>query len=168
MIVVADTSPLNYLVLLGHIEILAKIYAEVLVPQTVLDELQDSEAPAEVRAWALDSPAWLQISTLLFRRDPLMDRLDRGEQDAILLAESLKAERLIIDDLEGRREAAKRGLPVIGTLGILAEAARRNLLDLPQALAALQATNFHAAPHLMALLLENNAKRRKSLPPMGD
>ena len=57
-----------------------------------------------------------------------------GEQDAILLAESLKAERVIIDDLEGRREAAKRGLPVIGTLGILAEAARRNLLDLPQAL----------------------------------
>jgi hypothetical protein len=43
-----------------------------------------------------------------------MDRLDRGEQDAILLAESLKAERLIIDDLEGRREAAHRGLPVIG------------------------------------------------------
>jgi len=143
MIVVADTSPLNYLVLLGHIEILAKIYAEVLVPQTVLDELQDSEAPAEVRAWALAPPSWLQI---IFRRDPLMERLDRGEQDAILLAESFKAERLIIDDLEGRREAAKRGLPVIGTLGILAEAARRNLLDLPQTLAALQATNFHAAP----------------------
>jgi predicted nucleic acid-binding protein len=76
-------------------------------------------------------PAWLQISTLIFRRDPLMERLDRGEQDAILLAESFKAERLIIDDLEGRREAAKRGLPVIGTLGILAQAARRNLLDLP-------------------------------------
>src|SRR5580658_8798674 len=53
MIVVADTSPLNYLVLLGHIDILAKIYAEVLVPQTVLDELQDSDAPAGVRAWAV-------------------------------------------------------------------------------------------------------------------
>jgi hypothetical protein len=47
------------------------------------------------------------------------------EQDAILLAESVKAERLIIDDLEGRREAVHRGLPVIGTLGLLAEAARR-------------------------------------------
>jgi predicted nucleic acid-binding protein len=51
MIVVADTSPLNYLVLLGNIEILAKIYGEVVVPQTVLDELQDNDAPAEVRAW---------------------------------------------------------------------------------------------------------------------
>jgi predicted nucleic acid-binding protein len=96
MIVVADTSPLNYLVLLGHIEILAKIYGEVVVPQTVLDELQDNDAPAEVRAWFSARPAWLQVSTLIFRRDPLMDRLDRGEQDAILLAESFKAERLII------------------------------------------------------------------------
>jgi predicted nucleic acid-binding protein len=87
MIVVADTSPLNYLVLLGHIDILAKIYAEVLVPQTVLDELQDSDAPAEVRAWAGAPPRWLKISTLIFRLDPLLERLDRGEQDAILLAE---------------------------------------------------------------------------------
>jgi predicted nucleic acid-binding protein len=161
MIVVADTSPLNYLVLLGHIDILAKIYAEVLLPQTVLDELQDSDAPAEVRAWVSAPPVWLQISTLIFRLDPLLDRLDRGEQDAILLAESLRAERLIINDLEGRREAVNRGLPVIGTLGILAEAARRSLLDLPQALAALQATNFHVAPDLIELLLANNAKRPK-------
>jgi predicted nucleic acid-binding protein len=114
MIVVADTSPLSYLVLLGHIDILANIYAEVLVPQTVLDELQDSDAPAEVRAWAAAPPRWLQISTLKFRLDPLLERLDRGEQDAILLAESFKAERLIIDDLEGRREAANRGLSVLG------------------------------------------------------
>ncbi len=161
MIVVADTSPLNYLVLLGHIDILAKIYAEVLVPRSVLDELHDSDAPAEVRAWVSAPPVWLQISTLIFRLDPLLDRLDQGEQDAILLAESVKAERLIIDDLEGRREAANRGLPVIGTLGILAEAARRNLLDLPQALVALQATNFHVAPELIKLLLANDAKRRK-------
>ena len=71
------------------------------MPQSVLDELQDSEAPAEVRAWFSVPPAWLQVSTLIFRQDPLMDRLDRGEQDAILLAEAVKAERLIIDDLEG-------------------------------------------------------------------
>jgi hypothetical protein len=94
MIVVADTSPLNYLVLLGHIEILAKIYAEIVVPQTVLDELQDSDAPSEVRSWFSAPPAWLQVSTLIFRQDPLMERLDRGEQDAILLAGSVKAERL--------------------------------------------------------------------------
>jgi predicted nucleic acid-binding protein len=85
MIVVADTSPLNYLVLLGHIEILAKIYAEVMVPQAVLEELQDSDAPADVRAWFSVPPRWLQVCTLKFRRDPLMDRLDRGDRTQFCL-----------------------------------------------------------------------------------
>lgn len=161
MIVVADTSPINYLVLLGHIEILPKIYGEVLIPQAVLDELQDSDAPAEVRSWVSDPPAWLRISTIVYQPDPLLNLLDRGERDAILLAESIKADRLIIDDLDGRREAANRKLPVIGTLGILAEAARRNLLNLPQALAVLQTTSFHAAPALIKLLLANDADRLK-------
>jgi predicted nucleic acid-binding protein len=52
------------------------------------------------------------------------------------LAESIGAARLIIDDLDGRLEAANRKLAVIGTLGILAEAVRRNLLDSSNALAA--------------------------------
>jgi predicted nucleic acid-binding protein len=161
MVVVADTSPLNYLVLLGHIEILPKIYGEVLIPQAVLDELRDTDAPAEVHAWLSALPAWLHISAVDYQRDPLLDLLDRGERDAILLAESVKADRLIIDDFDGRRVATNRQLSVIGTLGILAEAARRNLLELPQALQALQATNFHAAPALIELLLANNAGKRK-------
>jgi Domain of unknown function (DUF3368) len=110
-----------------------------------------------------DSPAWLRISSIVYQSNPLLDLLDRGERDAILLAESVKADRLIIDDLDGRREAANRRLPVIGTLGILAEAARRDLLDLSQALAALQATNFHAAPALIKLLLANDAERHKKV-----
>jgi predicted nucleic acid-binding protein len=116
--------------------------------------------------WGSPALAANQYSHLPVRPPP--GAAGPGEQDAILLAESFKAERLIIDDLEGRREAANRGLPVIGTLGILAEAARRNFLDLPQALAALQATNFHVAPDLIELLLANDAKRRKPLPPTAD
>lgn len=56
MIVVADTSPINYLILLGHVEILPEIYGEVLIPQAVYDELQDSDAPTEVRCVALSTP----------------------------------------------------------------------------------------------------------------
>jgi predicted nucleic acid-binding protein len=161
MIVIADTSPINYLVLIGHIEILPKIYGEILIPRAVYNELRDGDAPAEVGAWLSTSPGWLRISSATFGKDPLLELLDRGERDAILLAESVKADRLIIDDLDGRREALSRKLPVIGTLGVLAEAARRNLLDLTQALLALQATNFHAAPALIERLLENDVNRRK-------
>jgi predicted nucleic acid-binding protein len=86
MIVVADTSPLNYLVLLGYIEILPKINGEVLIPQAVLDELQDSDAPVEVPAWVSTPPAWLRISSIVYQPNPLLDLLDRGERDAIFMA----------------------------------------------------------------------------------
>lgn len=66
-----------------------------------------------------------------------------------------------MDDMDGRREAENRKLAVIGTLGVLAEAARRDLLDLSGALADLQKTNFYAAPALVEMLLANESKRRK-------
>ena len=99
MIVVAGTSPLNYLVPIGHIEILAKIYSEVLVPQTVLDELRIARHPQRfARGFGFSGLAANQQPDLPAR--PPHGQVGPGEQDAILLAESLKAERLIIDDLE--------------------------------------------------------------------
>lgn len=132
-----------------------------MIPQAVYDELQDSASPHKVHEWLSTSPDWLQISDAIFPTDTLLDILDQGERDAILLAESVRAERLIMDDLDGRREAENRHLPVIGTLGVLAEAARRDLLDLGRALADLQQTNFYAAPALIDMLLANESHRRK-------
>ena len=60
MIVVADTSPLNYLIRLGRPEVLRDIYGRVLVPRAVLIEMQHPEAPPEVSAWAAAPPAWLE------------------------------------------------------------------------------------------------------------
>jgi len=48
MIVVADTGPLNYLILLGHIEVLHILYGEVVIPPAVQDELLDPSAPEPV------------------------------------------------------------------------------------------------------------------------
>lgn len=39
MIVVADTSPINYLVLIEQIGILPKMYGRVVIPHTVREEL---------------------------------------------------------------------------------------------------------------------------------
>jgi predicted nucleic acid-binding protein len=61
MIVIADTSPLNYLIRLGHSDLLREIYGRVLVPPAVLTEMKHPEAPAEVRAWACQPPAWLEV-----------------------------------------------------------------------------------------------------------
>jgi len=162
LIVIADTSPINYLVLIDQINVLPRIYGGILIPQAVYDELQDSASPRKVREWFSTDPDWLKISDAVFPSDALLDILDQGERDAILLAESIGAERLIMDDMDGRREAENRHLAVIGTLGVLAEAARRNMLDLSRALADLQQTNFYAAPALIEMLLANESNRRKN------
>ena len=51
-IVVADSSPLNYLVLIESIDVLPRLYSGVLVPRQVVSELTDPAAPPQVRHWA--------------------------------------------------------------------------------------------------------------------
>lgn len=56
MIVIADTSPLNYLILIGQAELLPRLFGEVLIPQIVLDELRGSGAPPQVLDWLNSVP----------------------------------------------------------------------------------------------------------------
>jgi len=159
MIVVADTSPINYLVLIGHIEILPYFYGRILIPPTVWEELQDANTPDQVRAWIAQAPDWLEKRTLSHAPDASLDFL--GEREAIALAEQLGADRMIIDETLARGEAQRRKLSVIGTLGVLRNAARAGLLSLPEALSELQKTSFYVAPELIRSLLEEEVSRRK-------
>lgn len=105
-------------------------------------------------------PSWLQIHALRSAPDQSLDYLDAGEREAIALAEEIGADQLLLDEIEARREAARRNLPFIGTLGVLREAARRGLVDLSTALALLQETTFYVDPELTRLLLEEDVQRK--------
>lgn len=153
MIVIADTSPINYLVLIKEIEILPKLYGKVVIPQAVREELLRPVTPEIVRTWTAQEPAWLEIRTPANIADSSLARLDPGERDAIMLAAELCADQLIVDDREGRRLAEERGIPVIGTLGVLKEAATWGLLDLRDCVKRLQTTSFHVAPEVLKNLL---------------
>jgi len=85
----------------------------------------------------------------------LLTDLDAGERDAILLAMELRADQLIVDDREGRREAERRGIPVIGTLGVLREAASLGLLDIREAIQRLQTTSFYVSPEVLIDLFKD-------------
>lgn len=154
MIVVADTSPLNYLILIGEIEVLGQMYGHVVIPETVRKELTQSGAPAGVREWIAHPPGWLKVLSPTAVPDAELDRLDAGERDAIALAQELAADQLIVDELLGRREAERRGLSVIGTIGVLREAACEGLLDLRIAVERLRQTSFHISPAILASLLD--------------
>jgi predicted nucleic acid-binding protein len=137
------------LILIEAIGILHPLYDSVLVPQTVSEELKSDAAPEAVRAWLTHPPAWFQNRPDPISNPPLNQRLDPGERAAIALALSVSSDRLLIDDWAGRVEAERRHLKITGTLGVLAEAHKRNLVDFEAALARLALTNFYLSPDLV-------------------
>jgi predicted nucleic acid-binding protein len=149
MIVVADTSPINYLVLIEHIDILVHLYRRVLIPTAVHRELQHAKTPQPVREWIADPPDWLEVRSVGATPDPSLSGLDNGEAEAISLAEEISADRIVMDETFGRRIAESHGLQVIGTLGILREASQRNLLNFREAIALLQKNRFHIAQRIL-------------------
>lgn len=154
MFAVADTGPVHYLVLIGQASWVGALFETVFVPREVHDELTHPAAPDIVRSWTNDPPAWLAAtdvpSTVLAQVDPA---LDAGERAAIALASMNRPDWVLMDDRAGVAAARNAGLRVIGTLGLLARAARLRLLDVHEAAAALERTNFRWTPELRARLL---------------
>lgn len=161
MIVVADTSPLNYLVLIDAVGVLPALYENIIVPQAVFAELQATETPEKVRDFVKLFPAWFDVKQATIFLDAELSELDAGEREAIALVEELNADALIIDERAGRKEARNRGIFIIGTLGILNSAAEKRLLDLPVALEKLQQTSFRASEKLISDLLKLDAERKR-------
>lgn len=157
--VIADTGPINYLIQIGHIEILPRMFERVVLPSAVQTELSNSLAPLPVRRWIATPPAWLEIddATVL----PKVSGLDEGESAAIALAESLHADLLLIDERDGSRVARERGLRVTGTLGLLDLAAERDLVGFAEAIRKLELTSFRRPEAVLKTLLAKHKGSEK-------
>lgn len=153
MIVVTDASPICYLILIGHIELVPKLFGRVFLPQAVLAELRAEGAPTSVRDWAAHPPAWVSVVSVSTASAAGLETLQAGEREAICLADALKADLILLDEKSARRLASGRGLKVTGVLGVLAEAASRALVSLPEALDRLTRTSFRYSPALLKELL---------------
>jgi len=161
-VVVADATPLHYLILIDAVQVLPRIFEKIHVPTEVLDELSCEATPPPVRTWMQQPPHWLEILTapVIASEDSFLWALDSGERAAIILAESIRADLLLIDDRAGATLAQRRGLAVTGTLGVLDLASQAGLIHLREAFVRLQKTNFRYPPSLMEALLEEEKKRR--------
>lgn len=156
MIVVADTSPLNYLALIGEIELLPSLYQKVLIPEEVHRELQREQTPEVVRNWAVSLPPWCEVRAVNLTSDPALCELDPGERDAIELALQAGIDTVLMDEIAGRHEAARRRLRVIGTVAVLEKAAQRGLVDFRDALQRLEKTNFRLSATIRDEFLKRN------------
>jgi predicted nucleic acid-binding protein len=145
---VSNTSPLNYLILIGCDRVLPDLFGTVVVPEAVARELSSAQAPAVVRQWVSSLPAWASVRTATSVATELRS-LDDGEAEAIALAVETGAEVVLLDERKGRRAAREQGLTVAGTIGVLDAAAARGMIQLADAVEALMHTSFRISPRFL-------------------
>jgi len=136
------------------VEVLPQLFQRVLIPVEVYEELRNPGAPAVVQRWIADAPHWLEIRPAVAMPGVGIAELDAGEAAAIRLAEQLgETAFLLMDDVKGRREATRRGIPSTGTLGVLQAASKNRYLALRDVLPRLLQTNFYIDPGLVRSLI---------------
>ena len=161
---VSNTTPLRYLIAIEQEHLLGRLFEKIFVPRAVHEELTDARTPDFVRRRVISPPAWFEVraveevETTAF---PVM--LHRGEREAILLAEALPADVLLIDEQVGRAIPLSRNLPLSGTLGVLERADSMGFeRHFPQVLQQLKESGFFIADTLERRLLERHLTRRKA------
>lgn len=130
MIVVSDTSAISNLFIIGELELLRKIYSEILLPKAVMNELIVLEKSG-VNIDSIRKSGWIKIIEVTQRSavNQLLIDLDLGEAEAIVLAKHINADWLLIDETKGRHIAKESGLQTIGLLVILLLAKREGMIN---------------------------------------
>ena len=125
MIVISDTTPIVSLIKISRIDLLEKLFGEVCIPEAVFRELTTNtifESEAEI----VKNSSFLKITPVKNLKSleilQAASGLDDGESEAIILADELKSDILVIDERKGRKVAQKLGITITGTIGILIQA----------------------------------------------
>jgi uncharacterized protein len=118
---VSNTSPISNLLRVGAVDLLFKLFEEVWIPPAVAYELLrfHAELPPRLRILAPTDTGRVQ---------QLRDQLDDGEAEAIVLADELGTDWLIIDEKPGRRVARAEGIPLLGVAGLLLKAKQQRVI----------------------------------------
>ena len=148
MIVVSDTTPLNYLILIEAISVLPALFGRVFAPPAVIRELSHPRSPEVVRQWASSPPSWLIVQNPTCLEPSI--KLGPGETEAISLALELAADFILIDERKGYKVALGLGLKVVSTLAILEEAGARRLIDFEATIERLEkGTTFYVTEEVL-------------------
>jgi predicted nucleic acid-binding protein len=147
LIVIADSSALISLDKIGHLEVLRRLFPDVVVPAAVAREVSPR----------MSLPSWIQVRTPTAPHGlDFPDQFGPGECEAIALAVELRAFRLIVDEIAARRFAARLGIAIVGTAGVLGLAKADALIpQLKPALDALCATGFYLSDTVYNSLLRD-------------
>jgi predicted nucleic acid-binding protein len=126
-LVISNATPIIAPALIGQLDLLQKLYGQVMIPPAVAAEI----LAGGQRAGAMELPnaAYIQTTPLLDpRRADLLSDLDRGEAEVLALAQERQADLVIMDERLGRRHARRLGFTLTGVLGVLLRAKQQNHL----------------------------------------
>jgi predicted nucleic acid-binding protein len=130
MIVVSNTTPLIGLASTQRFDLLRQLFGEIYIAQAVYDEAVVAGREAGGAKQEVSTATWIKTVGVKDRLavEVLLDELDLGEAETIVLARELGAGWVLMDEKKGRRKLTQLGLPKIGTVGILLKARQVGLL----------------------------------------
>jgi predicted nucleic acid-binding protein len=153
--IISNTSPLQYLFQLGMLHILPALAHQVIIPPAVVDELRVG------RESGVNLPDPADVDWLVIRRPasasatPLVTDLGPGEAEVLMLAIEAIDPIVIFDDMLARRMARSLGSRLTGTLGVLLDAKRAELIPtISPLLDRLQNLRFRFAPYTRVAILK--------------
>ncbi len=126
MKIVLNTSPIIFLHKVNRLQVLKHCVTDMIAPQNVVRELGDYVLPDFMRSETLSDVGLSYVKGA-------MGRLHEGELAAIVLAQELSADFVILDDLLARQKAQQLDLNVMGTLGLLLLMTKQECLTPQQA-----------------------------------
>jgi len=157
MIIVSNTTPLIGLASIGHFDLLKRLFGHIYIPRAVYEEAVirgKEEGGAKREVLAAD---WIEVVEVRDRLavEVLLDELDLGEAETIVLAIELGADWVLMDERKGRRKVSQLGLNKIGTLGILLRAKRAGYISsLKEEVERLRERGFSISDSVIKAVLE--------------
>ncbi len=127
MKIVSNATPIISLSSVGKLNILKELFQTIIIPEAVYNEIKakDSYGCSEVEADFIQPEA---IKGIIYR-DFLLNQIDLGEAETIILAKEINANSVIIDDNIAYKVAVNSGLNVIRTLSVLLRAKEKGIIS---------------------------------------
>ncbi|MBZ9728341.1 DUF3368 domain-containing protein [Salegentibacter sp. JZCK2] len=145
--VISDTSILILFSRINHLELLKKVYSEVITTPEIAEEFGE-ELPNWIKVQPVSNKEFQEILEL---------QLDLGEASAIALAKELKNTLLLLDDLKARKLANRLNLKITGTLGIIHKAKQLGFIDkVKPVIQKILDTDFRISQNIIEELLTLN------------
>ena len=161
MIVVSDTTPLITLMKIDKLELLEKLFGEVFIPRAVFRELTANEKFAD-EARKIESAAFFKVREIADKKSldlvHKISGLDLGESEAIVLAQELDSDLILIDEFRGRLIASQMNLHLTGTLGVLYNSYKRHFIErdeIENCIEKIRNSNIRISEKLLREFLEN-------------